>query len=190
MARAKATIEPQEQPAEQPAAPVRPSDATTEPTTVSVIAQTLAEVLASYAFSLASFGAATLSPEGIAAFTAITTALCDTEATAQGRYDVPAAAAFWLSSDLMGSRHKRPVLTAGEVALGNAVSQQAPKLAQRLAGQAAKRTRRPGAVVEPRPLVESPVLITEPQNARFPHGQYTDGFGRPTGPKPLLRSTL
>jgi hypothetical protein len=185
MARSKSTTEPAEAPAQPTAEAVPPAapEPRPEPKTVTVSAQVLAESLAGFAFALTAYGADALSPEGRAAFRVLLDELDAAEGAPAARHEIPAEAAFWLSSDLLGSRHRRPTLTAGEVQLGQAVTQQTPKLAELLNAVASKRRKPSGEPRAQRPVPESPVFIPDPRNVHFPQGNYFDSLGRPTGPK-------
>jgi hypothetical protein len=184
----KNTIEPTEMPAAPPIEPVfQPApEPKPEPKTVVVSAQVLAETMAAFAFALAAYGADSLSPEGRAAFRGLVGDLDATAGTPAARHEIPAEAAFWISHDLLGSRHRRPTLTAGEVMLGQAVTAQTPKLAGLLAAVASKRGKPQGAPRVERPLPESPCFVADPRNASFPQGQHFDHLGRATSPKRSL----
>lgn len=188
MARTKSNIEAAEAPGQPTTEAVSPvaSEPRPESKTVTVSAQVLAESLAGFAFALAAYGADSLSSEGRAAFRALLDDLDVESGVPAARHEIPAESAFWLSSDLLGSRHRRPTLTAGEVMLGQAVAQQTPKLAERLNAAASKRRKPQDEFRVVRPLPESPCLITEPHNVRYPQGNYFDHLGRPIGPKRSL----
>lgn len=162
-----------------------------EPTTVSVSAQHLGECLAGYAFMLVALGTDGLSKEGRTAFADIIAHVESAAGKPPARYEVAADDAFWLSADLLASRHVRAPLMAGEVALSQAVTQQTPELARRLNAKAAGRPRRAGGLLVTRAPLES-VVLTNPESraSKYPHGNYFDRFGRPMGPKPAAPSTF
>lgn len=160
-----------------------------EPTTVSVSAQHLADCLAGFAFALAAFGADMLSSEGRDAFASLVADLDAADGKPPVRYEISAADAFWISNDLMNNRFQRPALTGGEVVLGQTVAQQAPGLARRLSAKAASRPPRRDVFPVPRAPIESVAFAPEPQNRKYPNGQYFDGKGRPTESKPTVRSS-
>lgn len=192
MTRAKNTIEQTEtlaqqavETAPQPVRELRP-----EPKTVIVPAKVLAESLAAFAYALAAHGAESLSSEGRAAFRALLGDLDAASGAPAAHHEIPAESAFQISRDLLANRHRRSSLTSGEVMLGQAVAQQTPKLAQRLGVAVPGRGAATGGGRTERAEIVSPVLITEPTNARFPQGQHFDAMGRPTGPRRVIRGTV
>ena len=160
-----------------------------EPKTITVSAQVLAEALAAYAFALTACGTDSLTREGRSAFRALIGDLDAVDGVPAERHEIPAESAFWLSHDLLGTRHRRPGLTGGEVVLGQAVSQQTPELAHRLGSAAPRRSAQPVGAGVDRQHLESPLLLRDPSNAHFPQGQYFDSLNRPVGPRRTASGT-